>query len=76
MSKERKTGHLYKTITISSPEAMEADTRKYSASLTPEERLAYLIELNETAFADVLNKHSQAELWDRKITIKSANSDD
>lgn len=66
----KKTGHLFKTITISSPEAMEQDTRNYSASLTQEERIAYLLELNQIAFADVLEKYSEEELWDKQIKFK------
>ena len=66
----KKTGNIYKTITISSPEAMEQDTRNYSASLTPAERIAYLLELNQIAFAEVFEKYSEEELWDRQIKFK------
>jgi hypothetical protein len=72
----KKTGHLYKTITISSPEAMEQDTRNYSASLTPEERIAYLLELNQIAFAEVFEKYSEEELWDRQIKFEQGNGND
>jgi len=58
----------FKTITVSSLEEQEEDMRKYSVSLSPLQRMAYLYQLNQIAFASVLNDPNE-NLWEKKIII-------
>lgn len=66
---QKKLGHIYKTITVSSFEEMDYDRRKYSALLSPEERMVYLFELNKIAFG-ILSSEETKKLFEKKIFIK------
>lgn len=54
----KNLSEIFKTITISTFEEQENDMRKYSLSLTPLQRMAYLYQLNQVAFAHVLAKQA------------------
>ncbi len=73
---EYRTGKMlsdiFKNITISSLEQQEDEMRKYSASLTTVQRMAYLYQLNQIAFAHLLDNPSE-ELWDKNIYIDIEN---
>lgn len=64
-----KLGDVYKTITISSFEDMEDERRKYSASLSPIQRMAYLYELNQLAFGHIFKQGDQS-FWTKEIIIE------
>jgi hypothetical protein len=49
----KNLAEIFKTIAVSTFEEQEDDMRKYSLSLTPLQRMAYLYQLNQVAFADV-----------------------
>ena len=66
--KEKKLSEVFKGITVSTLQEQEDDTRRYSASLTPVERMAYLHKLIKMAYAHVLADKSKV-LWDKKIYI-------
>lgn len=51
----KNLSETFKTITISTFEEQENDMRKYSLSLTPLQRMAYLYQLNQVAFAHILS---------------------
>jgi hypothetical protein len=59
---------LFKGLAISSLSEQEDEMRRYSQSLTPIERLAYLYQLNLIAFGEELRLPAK-ELWNKKITI-------
>ncbi len=46
----------FKRLTVSTLEEQENNTRLFSASLTPSQRLEFLYILNKTAFGDKLEK--------------------
>ena len=66
--KEKKLSEVFKGITISTLEEQEEDTRRYSASLSPLERMAYLHQLIQSAYAHVLSDKTKV-LWDKKIYL-------
>jgi len=66
---KRTLADIFKQIKVSTLEEEENEMRKYSASLTPEERMAYLYELNQRAFAHIL-EDPDIILWDKIIYIK------
>lgn len=68
-SAPKKLGEVFKTITVSSFEEMEDDRRKYSAFLSPVERMAYLFELNKLAFG-ILSQEERQKRFEKKIFIK------
>lgn len=59
---------IFKNIVISSLEEQEEEMRRYSASLTPIERMAYLQLLIKIAYGHILNNPS-LNLWEKKIYI-------
>ncbi len=63
-----KLGNIFKTITISTLEEQEDEMRRYSASLSHVERMAYLYDLILRAFGHVLTNPSE-NLWDKTIHI-------
>jgi hypothetical protein len=66
----KNLAEIFKSITVSTFEEQEEDMRKYSLSLTPLQRMAYLYQLNQVAFADVL-LHPVKEQGDKEIIIDS-----
>jgi hypothetical protein len=64
----KNLAEIFKSITVSTFEEQEDDMRKYSLSLTPVQRMAYLYQLNQVAFADVLS-NPNANKEDKKIII-------
>ena len=63
-----KLGTIFKTITVSTLEEQEEERRKYSASLNPLERIAYLHELTINAYSNI-SQDALKQLWDKKIYI-------
>ena len=61
---------IFKSISVSTLEDQENEMRKYSLSLSPVQRMAYLYQLNQIAFAEILND-PKANLWDKKIIVDS-----
>jgi hypothetical protein len=49
-------------------EEQEEERRKYSASLNPLERIAYLHELTINAYSNI-SQDALKQLWDKKIYI-------
>jgi len=72
-SPPKKLGEVFKTITVSSFEEMDYDRRKYSAFLSPEERMAYLFELNKLAFG-ILSREERQKRFEKRILIKKQNN--
>lgn len=66
----KNLAEIFKTIAVSTFEGQEEDMRKYSLSLTPLQRMAYLYQLNQVAFAHVLS-NSSASKEDKEIIIDS-----
>jgi hypothetical protein len=64
----KNLAEIFKSITVSTFEEQEEDMRKYSLSLTPLQRMAYLYQLNQVAFADVLSNPDTAKK-DKEIII-------
>lgn len=65
----KKLGEIFRTITVSSLEEMDYERRKYSALLSPEERMVYLFELNKIAFG-IISREESEKLFEKKIFIK------
>ena len=51
----KNLAEIFKSITVSTFEKQEDEMRKYSLSLTPLQRMAYLYQLNQVAFAHILS---------------------
>lgn len=64
----KNLAEIFKTITVSTFEEQENDMRKYSLSLTPLQRMAYLYQLNQVAFAHVLSNNKDVQA-DKEIII-------
>ena len=60
----------FKTISVSTLEDQENEMRNYSLSLSPVERMAYLYQLNQIAFAHILNDPKE-NLFEKIIIIDS-----
>ena len=69
----KNLAETFKTITVSTFEEQENDMRKYSLSLTPLQRMAYLYQLNQVAYAHVLSK--QESFPGKKEIIIDTNYD-
>ena len=59
---------LFPALTVSTTGEQEEEMRKYSASLSPEQRMAYLQELIRIAYGDGLDDPDR-KLWDNRIHI-------
>jgi len=59
---------IFEGIKIFTLEEQEDEMRKYSTSLSPVERMAYLQELIKIAYVQELNDPKK-NLWDKKIHI-------
>jgi hypothetical protein len=66
---QKKLSEFFPGIHISSLEEQDELRRKYSASLTPVERMAYLYQLIQVAYADILSKRDD-KTEDKKIIIE------
>ncbi|HET6992991.1 MAG TPA: hypothetical protein VFJ43_16785 [Bacteroidia bacterium] len=64
----KNLAETFKTITVSSFKDQEEDMRKYSASLSPLQRMAYLYQLNQVAFAHILSNPKKSQ-WKKEIII-------
>lgn len=63
-----KLSETFENITISTLQQQEDEMRTYSASLSHVQRMAYLYQLNQIAFAHLLESPSE-NLWDKNIYI-------
>ena len=68
LPRSKPLSKIFSDITISTLEQQEEEMRKYSAALSPIERMAYLQDLIKIAYAHVLNNPGE-NLWDKKIYI-------
>ncbi len=69
----KKLSELFPGIYISTLQEQEDQMRKYSASLTPVERMAYLQYLIRIAYAEELNDPTK-NLWNKNIVIDKTSS--
>jgi hypothetical protein len=63
-----RLSETFENITISTLQQQEDEMRTYSASLSYVQRMAYLYQLNQIAFAHLLENPSE-DLWDKNIYI-------
>lgn len=64
----RRLSDFFPGVHVSSMEEQSELNRKYSASLSPVERMAYMHQLILIAYAEELQKPVE-ELWDKKIYL-------
>jgi hypothetical protein len=60
-AKKIKLADLFKTLTVSTSEEQDDQHLLYSLSLTPKERLAFLLEMNKWTYGNL----SIEEMWKR-----------